>query len=80
MTYVSDTISKIRQESVDQYFRGLLALPPYISESELVRDVFAPREGEHKSEMVAAEERRHNSRLEDFSPGNAIAPVYSRSR
>ena len=46
VTYVTDAISNGRRESLNDYVRKLLALPPYISRCQLVRELFAPREGD----------------------------------
>ena len=48
VTYVTDAISNGRRESLNQYVKELLALPPYISKCALVRELFAPREGDHE--------------------------------
>ena len=46
VTYVTDAISNGRRESLNDYVKKLLALPPYISKCQLVRELFAPREGD----------------------------------
>ena len=46
VTYVTDAISNGRRESLNEYVKKLLALPPYISKCHLVRQLFAPREGD----------------------------------
>lgn len=46
VTYVTDAISNGRRESLNDYVKKLLALPPYISKCSLVRELFAPREGD----------------------------------
>lgn len=43
VTYVTDTISAARRQSLDDYVKKLLELPPYISKCRLVRMLFAPR-------------------------------------
>lgn len=62
VTYVTDAISNGRRESLNQYVRELLALPPYISKCELVRELFAPREGDHELDPDrVTEDYRHSS-------------------
>ena len=48
VTYVTDAISNGRRESLDDYVKKLLALPHYISKCQLVRELFAPREGDYE--------------------------------
>ncbi|KAI9732541.1 MAG: bud emergence protein 1 [Cirrosporium novae-zelandiae] len=44
--YVTDAISDGRRQSLDEYLKKLLGMPPYISQCQLVRELFAPREGD----------------------------------
>ena len=48
VTYVTDAISNGRRESLNTYVRELLALPSYISRCDLVRELFAPRDGDYE--------------------------------
>lgn len=48
VTYVTDAISHGRRQSLDEYVKKLVALPPHISRSLLVRKLFAPREGDYE--------------------------------
>ena len=48
VTYVTDAISNGRRESLNTYIKNLLALPPRISKCYLVRQLFAPREGDYE--------------------------------
>ena len=48
VTYVTDAISNGRRESLNNYIKSLLALPPRISKCYLVRQLFAPREGDYE--------------------------------
>ena len=62
VTYVTDAISNGRRESLNQYVHELLALPSYISECELVCELFAPREGDHELDPDrVGEDFRHSS-------------------
>ncbi|MCJ1440207.1 MAG: bud emergence protein 1 [Stictis urceolatum] len=56
VTYVTDAISNGRRESLNEYVKRLLALPPYISKCQLVRQLFAPREGDFELDPKAMQE------------------------
>ncbi|KAK9460964.1 uncharacterized protein V1516DRAFT_674600 [Lipomyces oligophaga] len=49
VTYVNDSISSQRRVNLDEYVRKLIALPAYISQSALVKGLFALREGDVES-------------------------------
>ena len=46
VTYVTDAISNGRRQNLDEYIKKLLTMPPYISKCHLVRQLFAPRDGD----------------------------------
>jgi bud emergence protein 1 len=46
VTYVTDTISAARRQSLDEYIKKLLSMPSYISKCRLVKLLFAPRPGD----------------------------------
>jgi len=48
VTYVTDAISHGRRQSLDEYVKKLVAMPPHISRSLLVRKLFAPRDGDYE--------------------------------
>ncbi|KAJ2907304.1 bud emergence protein 1 [Zalerion maritima] len=48
VNYVTDAITEGRLYNLDAYVKNLLAQPPYISKSNLVRQFFAPREGDYE--------------------------------
>lgn len=54
VTYVTDMISNGRRENLDIYVRKLLELPEHISKCQLVRELFAPREGDYELEHSPA--------------------------
>ncbi|KAK7208450.1 hypothetical protein BZA70DRAFT_273761 [Myxozyma melibiosi] len=54
VTYVNDSISSQRRVNLDEYVRKLVALPPYISRSSLVKGLFALREGDVESTQPAS--------------------------
>ncbi|MCJ1354441.1 MAG: bud emergence protein 1 [Icmadophila ericetorum] len=70
VTYVTDAISNGRRESLNQYVRELLALPPYISKCYLVRQLFAPREGDFELDPKAIDEDFRLSRASQQSSNN----------
>lgn len=46
VTYVTDTISAARRQSLDDYIKKLLGMATYIARSKLVKQLFAPRPGD----------------------------------
>lgn len=56
VTYVTDAISNGRRESLNDYVKKLLSLPAYISRCQLVRELFAPREGDFELDPRAVGE------------------------
>lgn len=48
VNYVTDAITEGRQHNLDAYVKTLLAQPPYISRCILVKQFFAPREGDYE--------------------------------
>ena len=51
VTYVTDAISNRRRQALVEYVKILIGLPPYISRCDLVREFFAPREGDHEIDL-----------------------------
>lgn len=79
VTYVTDAISNGRRESLDDYVRKLLALPPYISKCQLVRELFAPREGDYELDPRAAgEDYRLSSSSQQSSATDSLSRTTSR--
>jgi len=48
VSYVTDAITEGRQHNLDAYVKNLLTQPPYISRCTLVKEFFAPREGDYE--------------------------------
>lgn len=48
VNYVTDAITEGRLHNLDAYVKNLLQQPPYISRCNLVRQFFAPREGDYE--------------------------------
>ena len=61
VTYVTDAISNGRRESLNTYVKELLALPPYISRCDLVRELFAPTQGDYELDPDKVTESYRNS-------------------
>ncbi|KAF2475620.1 uncharacterized protein BDR25DRAFT_86771 [Lindgomyces ingoldianus] len=60
VTYVTDNISNGRRANLDEYIKNLLKLGPHITQGNLVKSFFAPRQGDYEidPEVGAAEEYR----------------------
>ncbi|RAL63914.1 hypothetical protein DID88_003102 [Monilinia fructigena] len=56
VSYVTDAITEGRQHNLDAYVKNLLTQPPYISRCTLVKQFFAPREGDYEMDPNAVEE------------------------
>ena len=79
VTYVTDAISNGRRESLDQYVKELLALPPYISRCDLVKELFAPQEGDHELDPDrVAEDFRHSTGSQQSSFTGSLSRTASR--
>ncbi|KAA6411656.1 MAG: hypothetical protein FRX48_04937 [Lasallia pustulata] len=51
VTKVTDYISSSRRESLNDYLKELLTLPPHISKCELIRQLFKPRLGDSERDL-----------------------------
>jgi len=59
VNYVTDAITEGRRHNLDVYVKDLLGQPPYISKCNLVKQFFAPREGDYEIDPnVLGEEYR----------------------
>lgn len=76
VTYVTDAISNGRRESLNDYVKKLLSLPAYISKCQLVRELFAPREGDFELDPRAVGE---DYRLSSASLQSSTADSLSRT-
>lgn len=56
VNYVTDAITEGRQHNLDAYVKNLLTQPPYISRCNLVKQFFAPREGDYEMDPNAVNE------------------------
>lgn len=79
VTYVTDAISNGRRESLDDYVKKLLSLPSYISKCQLVRELFAPREGDFELDPRAVGENyRLSGASLQSSGGDSLSRTVSR--
>ncbi|KAM3511509.1 hypothetical protein MY11210_004867 [Beauveria gryllotalpidicola] len=83
VSYVTNAITEGRLHNLDAYVKNLLGQPPYISRCTLVKQFFAPREGDYEmdgnpngQEYRASQESRQSSAE---SPGNGNSRNGSRS-
>lgn len=56
VSFVTDAITEGRQHNLDAYVKNLLTQPPYISRCTLLKQFFAPREGDYEMDPNAANE------------------------
>lgn len=56
VAHITDAISNGRRQNLDEYVKKLLTMPPYISRCQLVRALFAPRQGDFEIDPSATEE------------------------
>ncbi len=62
VSYVTDSITEGRLHNLDAYVKNLLGQPPYISRCTLVKQFFAPREGDYEMEANTNNDGFRNSR------------------
>jgi bud emergence protein 1 len=62
--FVTDNISEGRRENLDQYLRELLGMAQHITCSSLVRNFFAPREGDYEVDPSIADLNEHARSVE----------------
>ncbi|KAL7786335.1 hypothetical protein V8C37DRAFT_295966 [Trichoderma ceciliae] len=68
VSYVTDAITEGRLHNLDAYVKNLLNQPPYIARCTLVRQFFAPREGDYEMDPATVEEEY---RLSQGSQGSS---------
>ncbi|KAJ5571877.1 hypothetical protein N7535_005537 [Penicillium sp. DV-2018c] len=78
VTHVTDAISNGRRQNLDEYIKKLLSMPPHISRCQLVRDLFAPREGDFEIDPNAFGEDARYSGASQHSGGLDPQPSVSR--
>ena len=78
VTYVTDAISNGRRESLNTYVHELLALPAYISKCDLVRELFAPRDGDYELDPDRVTENFRHSGASQSSANGELSRSMSR--
>ncbi|KAF3387426.1 Protein scd2/ral3 [Penicillium rolfsii] len=79
VTHVTDAISNGRRQNLDEYIKKLLSMPPHIARCQLVRQLFAPRQGDFEIDPSAfGEEARYSDQSHRSSSG--LEPSRSVSR
>lgn len=81
VNYVTDAITEGRLHNLDAYVKNLLAQPDYISKCNLVKQFFAPREGDFETSSANGEEYRLSGGSQPSSsdsPGDGTSRQSSR--
>ncbi|KAF8846951.1 hypothetical protein BDZ45DRAFT_608153 [Acephala macrosclerotiorum] len=78
VNYVTDAITEGRQHNLDAYVKNLLTQPPYISRCTLVKQFFAPREGDYEIDPNAVNEEYRLSGASQ--PSSTDSPTNGASR
>ncbi|KAL9105858.1 MAG: hypothetical protein Q9227_009021 [Pyrenula ochraceoflavens] len=69
VAHVTDAISAGRKQNLDEYVKLILALPPHISRSNLVRQLFQPRSSDYEIDPSALGEEYRLSGASQQSQG-----------
>ncbi|KAL5349294.1 bud emergence protein 1 [Pseudogymnoascus australis] len=69
VNYVTDQITDGRRHNLDAYVKNLLTQPPYISRCTLVKQFFAPREGDFEIDPDAPDGYRDSAGSQQSSTG-----------
>ncbi|KAG6002701.1 hypothetical protein E4U21_002810 [Claviceps maximensis] len=76
VSYVDHAVTESRLHNLDAYVKNLLNQPEYISRCNLVKQFFAPREGDHEVDPVGTEENEEEEyRLSQGSQQSTESPV-----
>ncbi|KAK4234910.1 hypothetical protein C8A03DRAFT_37275 [Achaetomium macrosporum] len=78
VNYVTDAITEGRRHNLDAYVKSLLAQPPKISKCKLVKQFFAPREGDYEIDPSALEEEYRLSAGSQHSSADGASHQSSR--
>lgn len=74
VTHVTDAISNGRRQNLDEYIKKLLAMPPHIGRCQLVRQLFAPRQGDFEIDPNAfGEEARYSGESHHSDPSRSVS-------
>jgi bud emergence protein 1 len=72
VNYITDAITEARRHNLDAYVKNLLTQPPYISRCSLVKQFFAPRDGDFEIDP--------NADYDESQPSSGGTPPESASR
>ncbi|KAK7748582.1 bud emergence protein 1 [Cytospora paraplurivora] len=76
VNYVTDAITEGRLHNLDAYVKNLLEQPPYISRCNLVKQFFAPREGDYEIDApTEGDEYRLSGASHRSSQGQGTPPT-----
>ncbi|KAK5987986.1 Protein scd2/ral3 [Cladobotryum mycophilum] len=78
VSYVTDAITEGRLHNLDAYVKNLLNQPPYISRCTLVKQFFAPREGDYEIDPATVDEEYRLS--QGSQPSSTDSPANADSR
>ncbi|KAG5204572.1 MAP kinase activator [Trichophyton interdigitale] len=78
VTQVTNAISNGRRQSLDEYVKQLLAMPPHISRCQLVRQLFAPRPGDFEIDPTVMSDDYRLSSGSQQSSGHNLSRTASR--
>ncbi|KAL7932919.1 hypothetical protein V8C35DRAFT_66176 [Trichoderma chlorosporum] len=78
VSYVTDAITEGRLHNLDAYVKNLLGQPPYIARCTLVKQFFAPREGDYEMDPATVEEEYRLSQGSHGSSSGSHANADSR--
>jgi bud emergence protein 1 len=70
VNYVTKQITEGRLRNLDAYVKNLLSQPPYIGRCNLVKQFFAPREGDYEYDPSQGEEYRLSQGSQQSSTGS----------
>lgn len=81
VNYVTDAITEGRLHNLDAYVKNLLSQPPYISRCNLVKQFFAPREGDYEIDPTSTgeEDYRLSGGSHQSSQGDVVSQQSSRN-
>lgn len=81
VTHVTDAISNGRRQNLDEYIKKLLSMPPHISRCQLVRQLFAPRQGDFEIDPSAfGEEARYSGDSHHSEPSQTVSRQSSQAQ
>lgn len=80
VTYVTDNISNGRRANLDEYIKNLLKLGPHITRGDLVKNFFAPRQGDYEMDpdVIAAENYRLSQQSQQSGQSSNLSHGTSR--